>query len=159
MAICSYRLIIQRYFALRHAFHQPQCLHHGFTRASLCSPLYILQFILHYHVGDDLWYTHIIASVQDLSKCSARRNTSYAFLCLKCYPKCLKWLQNEASWYTMTRKWHTHFYTDNWGVHFDDQHSVFSVLAGLLIEMLFTLFSIYNVVQWGWKRVNMKHNS
>ena len=31
---------------------------------------------------------------------------------------------------------------NSWGVHFDD--SLFSVMAGLIVEMLFMLFSVYN---------------
>ena len=40
------------------------------------------------------------------------------------------------------------FKIENWGVCFDDQTFCISVLTGLIVEMLFILFSIYNTAKW-----------
>ena len=71
-----------------------------------------------------------MASVRDLGKYSANRGISYIILCLECYPKCLK-----NSFKSIT------------GVHASTiYHSVFFIVAGFIVEMLFMLFSIYNAV-------------
>ena len=39
---------------------------------------------------------------------------------------------------------HTHFYINNWGVCFDGRAFRISVTAGLIVEVLFKLFSVRN---------------
>ena len=39
-------------------------------------------------------------------------------------------------------RWHTHFYINIWGVRFDNPAFRISVIAGLIVEMLFMLFSV-----------------
>ena len=76
-------------------FRQPQqfqCLHHGFTKAYLCSPFPTAALVT-------IYGTHIMTLVRDLDKCSAGRGAL------------------------------THF-----------------SLAGLIVEILFMLFSVYNAV-------------
>ena len=76
---------------------------------------------------------------------SASKGASYAIPCLKFYPMCLKWLEtkhddapapsNAPTFKSMT------------GMHASTiEHSVFSVMAGLIVGMLFVLFSIYDTV-------------
>ena len=48
--------------------------------------------------------------------------------------------------YTVLRR-HTHFYIKNWGVHFHDRAVCISVMAGLIVEMLFMMFSVYNMLK------------
>jgi len=38
------------------------------------------------------------------------------------------------------------FYINNWGTRFDDCAFRISVMVGLIVEMLFLLFSVYNTV-------------
>ena len=62
-------------------FWQPlqfQCFHHGSTRACLCSPLYSIPFSATTSVT--ICGMSLMVSVWDLSKCSAHRGASYAFL-------------------------------------------------------------------------------
>ena len=40
---------------------------------------------------------------------------------------------------------HTHFHINNWGAQFDDRAFCVSVMAGLFVEILFMLFSVYNM--------------
>ena len=63
---------------------QLQCLHHGSTKAHLCSPLYSIPFSLTAQVM--ICGTHFMALVRDLGKCSASRGASYVILCIECYP-------------------------------------------------------------------------
>ena len=51
----------------------------------------------------------------------------------------------EAKWYTVLR-WHTHFVSITGACALTIVHSVFSVMAGLIVEMPFMLFSVYNTV-------------
>ena len=60
----------------------PQCLYHGSIKAYLCS----LLSVLHYHVGDDLWYVRYGSSVR-LGKVQSWQEH---FHCLECYLKCFK---------------------------------------------------------------------
>ena len=77
-----------------------------------------------------------MASVQDLGKCSASRCTSYGILYFECS---LKWLETKCS-DTPTIS------IDDWVCILTIKHFVFSVMVGLIVEMLFMLFSIYNAV-------------
>ena len=84
----------------------------------------------------------VIASVQDLGE---YRGTSYAIICLEYQLKCLKWLEikySDASCLTDTPT----ILIDSWAHTLAVEHFVFSAIAGLIVEMLFMLFSIYNAV-------------
>jgi len=84
----------------------------------------------------------IMASVQDLGKCSASRGhfLSYVILCLDVSQT---FEELEAKQSVMLQR-HTYFYIDNWGMRFDDQTFCISVMAGLIVEILFMLLSVYN---------------
>jgi len=44
-------------------------------------------------------------------------------------------------------KQHTYFKIDKWGVHFNDwAFCIFSVMAGLIVGILFVLLFVYNAV-------------
>ena len=45
---------------------------------------------------------------------------------------------------------HTHFYINNWGVRFDNSAFLFSVMAGLIVEMLYML-SLFMTLRNGLK--------
>ena len=70
------------------------------------------------------------------------RSTSYAILCLECYPKCSK---QNASWPGDTPNFH-------WSIigacDLMSEHSVFFIMIGLIVEMLFHAVPIENAVQW-----------
>ena len=63
----------------------------------------------------------VIASVQDLGKCSTSKAIPYAILC---FPKCSKWLEtkrsNTAAGLSTTRT----FLIDSWDVRLDDQWNI-----------------------------------
>ena len=88
-----------------------------------------------------------MASVRDLSKCSARIGTSYVILYLECYFKCLKW-QNVV----IHHGWVTHpILIDTivtWAHALTIEHSLFPILAGLIVEVLFMLFIVYKAGWW-----------
>jgi len=68
---------------------QLQCLHHGFTKAYLYSPLCSIPLSTTAQVT--ICYTRVVASVQDLGDTSASRGTFYTILYLEHYPMCLKY--------------------------------------------------------------------
>ena len=75
-----------------------------------------------------------MVSVQDLGKCSARSGALYIILYL---PKVQ----------SVVIKQHTQYFKLINGLRvLMIEYFVFSVLAGLILEMLFVLFSVYNAV-------------
>ena len=45
-------------------------------------------------------------------------------------------------------KWHTHFKVDKEVRASMTEHSVFPIIGGLIVEILFMLFSVYNAALW-----------
>ena len=82
--------------------------------------------------------------VQDFGKCNVSRGTSYTILFLDCYPKCLNLLQMKHSDTPRSSDAPTNL-IDNWGTHLSDRMFHISVMAGLVVKML---FSVYNTVYW-----------
>ena len=85
--------------------------------------------------------TCVIASIWDYDKCRASRGTSYVILCMECCPtlaeskaKC----SDKSPTFKPINEVHA----------LTIEHSVFSVMAGLIVEILFMLLSIYNAAQW-----------
>ena len=113
-------------------------LHHCSTKAYLCSLMYSYSF-LHYNVGEDLQYAHY-GSVQDVGKCSASRDASYAILCLEYLFTGTKHSDTALSIVTPS-------FWSNPGAHtLTIKYSVFSIMADIIFEMLFMLLSICSTV-------------
>jgi len=118
-------------------------LHHGSTRASLCTPFYSITFSTTTKVT--IYVAHLMASVWVLSKCTPSKAASYAFSCLECYPMCLKQLKMKCSdtpWLSKACTFKLIAGMPALTIEF----FVFSIMAGLIIEMLFMLFFVYNIV-------------
>ena len=114
--------------------------------------LLLFSFVLHsfllYHVGDELWYACYGFSAR-LGKCRASKGL---FL--------FAWNVTKSIWSSwklnvvIHHDWVTHplFWLipgeGGEGALFNNQNFVFPVMAGLIVEMLFMLVSIYNAVGW-----------
>ena len=65
----------------------------------------------------------------------------------ECYPKSLlKLLETKI----VVIHWHTHIQLMTGAHALMIKHSAFSILAGLMVEMLFMLFPIRSVISWKW---------
>ena len=119
---------------------QLQHLHH--EKAYLCSTLCFIYFFTATKVT--ICGMHIMASVWDLGECSASRGTSFVIFCLECVVQRtgsgMKHYNTPWSSDTPIIKSITGACTST------IEHSVFSIMARLIVEMLFILFSIYNTV-------------
>ena len=92
---------------------------------------FVFRSLLHYHIGDLLQYACYGFSV---NLGSANKSASYAVLCLKCYPMCSK--QSIV----ICHDWGTHPLLNRWlECTSMIEHSMFSVMAGLIEEMRFML--------------------
>jgi len=105
-----------------HQLQQLQCLHHGATFVPLWSPTLPSQPRKVTICGK-----HIMASVQDIQIAEALLT-----LCLAYYVS-----EIEALWLSRI---------EIWGAHFMSIFSVFSIMAGWIAEILFTLFFAYIAV-------------
>ena len=117
-------------------------MHHGFITAYLCSPLLFPLLC----VGDDLWNVRYGFSAR-LGKYRASRGTSTLFFvwnvtqCVR--SSCKQSIVIHCDWWT-----HPLFWLIT-GVHFlTVEHSIFFVMAGLIVEILFMLLSVYYAVEW-----------
>jgi len=128
------------------SFHQPRqlrCLHHGSTKAYLCSPLYSIPFS--FTVQVTICGTFVMASVRDLGKCSASKVRFLRYCLLGMLARHSKsWKRNEARKDTLCKGDTSTFISIIGECALTITHSVFSVMAGLIVEMLFMQFSVYN---------------
>jgi len=125
-------------------FRQPQqlqCSHHGFTRKYLCSPLFSIPFSLSVKVTIWLWLR-----CETMVSAKLAGALLYVILFLERCITC--WNSYSRSKQSVVIKWHTHFKLINKVCTLTIKHSKFSVMAGLIIELLFVLLSIYYAVQW-----------
>ena len=130
------------------SIHPKMCLSVIATAAPVLAlwslPLFsfVLHSFLHCRAGDSLQY----ASVQDLGKCSASRghDLRYSYVASTVRRARSQTEHNDVPWSSDTPTFELIT-----GVHaLMIEHSVFSILAALIVEMPFTLVSVYNVVQW-----------
>jgi len=86
-----------------------------------------------------------MASALDLGKCSASRGASSIILCLECSPNIQKARSKtkRINQYTMLRR-RTHFYINNWSVHFADRAFRIFHNGWFDDKDAFMFFSIYN---------------
>jgi len=131
--------------------HQLQLASWFYQRAHLCSPF--LSSLLH------RWKfaVHVLykASVRDLRKYRASRDTSYEILCLKCYLKCSKQLEmkcNDSSWLCEMPS----TLIDSWGIRFNKQ--AFHVFCNSWIDCRDAFHAVLHLKHcvMGWKSVNTK---
>ena len=79
-----------------------------------------------------------MVSVQDFGKRNASRGISYTILLPKVY---------EVAENSRVMEQHIHFLIDKMARAWMIKHFLFSIMAGLIVEKLFMLFSVYNAVQ------------
>ena len=126
-----------------HQLQQLQCLYHGSTEAYLCSPLSSIPLSIAAQVK--ICGMHIMASVRDQGKCRASRGASYDVILRLEYLSNMFEKQNEAQCDEQLLSDMSTFKLIN---NFNDLTFRISVLAGLIVELLFMLFSVYNAAFW-----------
>jgi len=111
---------------------QLQCFRHGSTKAYLCAPLHSIPFYLKVY-----GWQFSISSVWDLVNAKLAGDFLILFL-LRMLPKST---ENKALWYTVIKRC-THYFDWYLGhTIWQSKHFVFAVMAGLIVDMLFMLFS------------------
>ena len=129
------------------SFYQPQqlhCLHHGSTETYLCSPLCSIPFSLTMKVM--IYGTHVMLWLW----CETRVNAELARALLMLF---LAWniAQHVRRARSDSKRSNTPWPSDtptfksiNEACTLTIEHTVFSMMAGLIVELVFMLFSIYN---------------
>ena len=129
------------------SFYQPQqlhCLHHGSTETYLCSPFCSIPFSLTMKVT--ICGTHVMLWL----RCETRVNAELAGVLLTLF---LAWniaqhvkrarsdlKRSNTPWPSDTPT----FKSINEACTLTIKHTVFSMMAGLIVEIVFVLFSVYN---------------